>query len=272
MKTTNNFNLPATIFNAVSEERELKPNRLSVTDLINPPLIRQLKIKHWDEIEEDASDKLWLLLGKAVHSVLEAGAIRNSLPEQKIEVEIGGFTVVGVPDLWDKEVISDYKITSVYSFLLGDKPEWEAQLNIYAFLFDYCGFVVNRLEINAILRDWQKSKVKDDYPAIPFQQVNIPLWNKEKIEKYIKERVELHSQEGTECSPMEKWERPTTYRVMKKNRKTAVRVFEDQQQADDLIKTDKDYYLEIRKGSCVRCESYCLVRNYCPYRKPTKEG
>ena len=32
--------------------------------------------------------------------------------------------------------VVDYKVTSVWSLLLGEKPEWEKQLNTYAWLIE----------------------------------------------------------------------------------------------------------------------------------------
>lgn len=271
MIITNKFNLPQSIVNTVTYNKEKNEARLSVTDLIGSPLQRQLKLKHWDELQSDVSDMMWMLLGQSVHYILEKGAPKSSLSEQKIEMQFGDFTIIGIPDLYHDGIISDWKITSVYSFILGDKPEWEAQLNCYAFLLRHCGFDVKSLKINAILRDHQKSKslASADYPSIPFQQVDIPLWNTVKTEMYISDRVALHSKPATECTDEEKWKRPTKYAVMKKNQKRAVRVFETQEEADKLIETNKDYILEIRQGACVKCESYCSVNNWCEYYKPT---
>lgn len=273
MKITNKYNLPQSYVNAVTLFKEKSEGRLSVTDMINSPLQRQLKLKHWDELEGDVSDMLWMILGTAVHEFLDKNAPKNSLSEQKIEMKIGDFTIVGVPDLYHDGVISDKKVTSVWSFILGDKPEWEAQLNCYAFLLRHCGFEVKRLEINAILRDHQKSKVlsSPDYPAIPFQEVIIPMWSPAKAEMYINDRVALHSKPATECTSEEKWERPTKFAVMKKNQKRAVRVFDTLEEADKLIATNKDYSLAIRPGRCVKCEDYCSVRTFCQYYKPMEE-
>jgi len=72
MKITNNYNLPQSIVNAISfDERVPKENYISVTRLIDSPLIHQLMKEHWDDIKQDASSMLWSLLGKAVHYVLD---------------------------------------------------------------------------------------------------------------------------------------------------------------------------------------------------------
>ena len=66
MKITNKHNLDESIYNTLSRVYPPVPNRYSVTDLVNPPLMRYLREKHWNELEQDASDMLWMLLGKAL--------------------------------------------------------------------------------------------------------------------------------------------------------------------------------------------------------------
>ena len=64
MRLTNHYDLPPAIYQAVSGmTRKPEPHVYHPTELINNPLIRFLKMRHWDELEEDASDRLWALLG-----------------------------------------------------------------------------------------------------------------------------------------------------------------------------------------------------------------
>lgn len=277
MEVTNLYNLPESIYNVLSSVREPKDNRYGVTTLVGPPLIDKLRRKHWHEITEDASDKLWALLGTSVHYVLDKGAPDAALGEEKLELEIAGATVVGISDLYHDGIISDYKVTSVFAFLLGDKPEWEAQLNIYRYMWERNGFPVNALQIHAILRDWSKGKSLSnrDYPRIPFQTTTLPLWTMEKTERYIKQRIDLHRSPFLfECTPEEKWERPTKYAVMKKGRKSAVRVLDSESEALDYVESkqlDHNHYIEVRPGECVRCENYCNVKDFCPYYNERKQ-
>lgn len=274
---TNKYNLPESIVNAVSNNHQPQEGRYSVTDIVNPPLIRHLRMKHWNEIEEDASDLLWMLLGTSMHYILEQHSPEDAFQEEKLIVKMGDITIVGKSDLYHNGTVTDWKVTSVYSFLLSEKPEWETQLNIYAWLWEKNGFPVNRLQINAILRDWQKSKSlkEQDYPKIPFMQIDIPLWDTKKTEDYITDRIALHQQvPPPECTPEEKWEKPTGYAIMKQGRQSAVKLYDSKLEAElalDTIVKDRDlYYLQERPGACVRCESYCNVNKFCPYYK--KEG
>src|SRR5512142_2410159 len=129
MKLTNKHNLPHPMLMALAQDSHPPiPGRFGVTSLIDAPLRRLLIMKHWEEIEEDASDHLWVLLGKAAHTVLERHT-SIGLAEQKTEwTHSSGATLVWVTDHYHEREILDWKVTSVWSFLLGEKLEWERQL------------------------------------------------------------------------------------------------------------------------------------------------
>jgi hypothetical protein len=246
-----------------------------------------LKIQHFKEIEEDASDRLWALLGQSVDKILTENA-KCAITQHKIEIPIGGITVVAKLDIYYPETkrVEDWKVTSCWSFVLGEKLEWERQLNCYAWALRKTGFSVDGLVINAILRDWQKSKTIDkDYPRIPFVSKEIPLWSFDQQEQYIKDQLELHKiSPEIECDNESKWVKPTTYAVMKKGRKTALRVLGGFNQAQDWceqnslgkwITEEETGYgafqyangisLVERKGEPTRCLHYCPVRHFCKY-------
>lgn len=278
MRITNKHGLPQTIVNAVGKSRKPIPGRYGVNDLIGAPLARRLKMEHWDELKQDVSEMLWMLLGSAVHSVLEIHAPAESLSEEKMVVNFQGiYQIVGIPDLYHDHQINDYKITSVYSFLLGDKPEWTNQCNVYAFLFREQGFKVDGLNIHAILRDWQQSKAMrdSDYPKIPFHTVKLPLWSHWDSLKYVNDRVEAHAaaenmpiQDIAPCTDDERWARPTTWAVVKEGRKSALRVLDSQEKAECWLQAQKDtkgLSVEIRPGEYMKCQNYCVVRDVCPY-------
>lgn len=283
MKLTNIHNLPATIYN-IMNRNIYKPSysKLRVTELIGAPLVKQLTIEHWDELSEDVSDGLWRILGTACHKVLEEGNPDDSIGEERLSATIGDTVITGQSDLYFKSGIQDWKVTSVFSFLLGVKEDWIAQLNIYRFLWEENGFPVKYLKINAILRDWQRSKAlynPADYPQIPFVSYDVPMWDKETLTKYILGRIELHKQTpAPECSSYEKWERPTTFAVMKGTNKRASRVLDTEKEAKAYIENVKDekvkdqLIIELRKGECVKCADYCTPRKFCPYNIYNKEG
>ena len=95
MKLTNKHNLPEAIYNAVKNDPYRKQGHITVTTLINPPRIRALEQRHADELEEDVSDRLWSLLGQAVHVVLERAGADNVLQEERLGTQVNGWTLTG---------------------------------------------------------------------------------------------------------------------------------------------------------------------------------
>lgn len=272
---TNNHNLPLTIYNAIARDSYVKIGDYSATGLIRPVQMAVLEARHADKITEDAADGLWKLLGEAVHYVLEKGSHAQTIVEARLKIKVGDIVVSCKPDLYaiDDKAIDDYKVTSAYSFLLGDKPEWEQQLNINAAIYREHGFPVERMRIYAILRDWSRSKSlsDSDYPKIPFQTVDIPCWPHEDAKAFIVGRVaaheaakELPDDQLPPCTDKERWMRPTTYAVMKEGRKAAVRVFDTLKQAEKMMESmDSKHSIVERKGEAVRCNGYCNAAPFC---------
>ena len=282
MKLTNIHNLPAGIFQAVVDSiQRPQADVIRVTELINPPICKQLALENWDTIEADASEFLWSLLGSGVHAVL-AKQDDKALIEKRVTVEIHGIKLSGQVDRYEiaDESIEDYKCTSVWSYLFGLKPEWVAQLNLYKKLIESSGLAVKRLRINAVLRDWQLSKaVQADYPKIPFVVIDIPIWSADRVNAYIKTRVDIHNADIRPCTKDERWQRDSTWAVMKTGRKSAVRVKDTREEAEAYLNTEvkavdqKKCQVVERVGEAIKCKSYCLVRDVCEhnfYKKGNK--
>jgi hypothetical protein len=275
MITTNVYNIPEAIAKAASvNRRKPSPNHIGVTAVCDSPYRRKLEVEHWDEIESDVSENLWALMGTAIHKITE-GDGSNPLAEMPLEVVVDGMTITGRLDLLDKDgVLRDFKCTSVFSFLLPDKKEWERQLNCYAWMLKKAGHEVKKLTINAILRDWshRKSVTDPDYPKIPFVEKEIELWPDDKAEAFLKERVAAHNNPNPPiCSSEEKWEKPNRYAVMQKGKKRAIKLYNSKFEADTCCDKEKGQYVEDRPGECVRCENYCSAKQWCDFGKTLKE-
>ena len=285
MNLTNKYSLPEGLVQVVQKQlHPPKVDRFSVTALTGPPLIRTLQLERWDEIETDVSDYLWLLLGTGVDTVLSNTNTKDNIVQHKMEEVIDGKCIVGIADIINNSIIDDYKCTSVYSYLLGEKPEWTSQLNCYAYL-RHCEHLRNSttptitgLRIQAILRDWQKSKTwEKDYPPIAFQVINLDLWSFEQQEEYIKSRLRDHIENShRECTPTEKWQSDDSYAVMKDGRKSALRVLDSEQEAVNwcningyLPSLGKSTFITKRPGQRKRCSEYCCVRSVCEYAHHT---
>ncbi len=282
MQYTNRYSLPEPLVSAIKKDPYTRAGNISVTDLIKAPQIRYLERKHQDEITVDVSDEIYLLLGSAVHEILSRAGDDNAIHEKRLSVKVHGWEVTGITDRYEPEsgTLIDAKVTSVYSFLLGEKPEWTAQLNCYAALWRTHGYKVKGLRILAILRDWTKRRAlsESDYPAVPALMKDIPLWSQEKAVQYIKQRVSLHQRaekwaEYPDCTDEDRWARPATWAVKKKGNKRAKKVFHDEEAADSWAKMMNDcsqysFIVETRPGMSVRCEQgYCKVANWCPQFK-----
>ena len=144
MKLTNKFNLPEPLVNAVKNQAYSKGSSdITVTQLIQPPLIRHLTALHNDSIEEDVSSRIWALLGSSVHSILEK-AYKGSTArvEERVYADVLGWRLGGAFDVLEGSTLSDYKITSVYA--KDGKIEWENQLNVLRWILHKNGTVVDR--------------------------------------------------------------------------------------------------------------------------------
>lgn len=268
MRITNENNLPAPLVAAVSRMRRPEPDSISVTTLIGPPQIRMLTLGHWEELVEDASDRIWATMGSLMHTLLESYAgTTGHQAERTLETLVEGVKVTGTFDLFHEDgLISDYKFVSVWTTVGGIKPEWVSQLNCYAELLRRAGSKVEGLQIVAIYRDWSKNKAHDHgYPKSQVQIFSVPLWPSERTTAFMTERVRIHlaaqGGEVAECSAEERWARPTKYALMREGRKSALKLFDT---PPTIEAAQPHLYIEERPGASVRCESYCAVARFCP--------
>jgi hypothetical protein len=184
--------------------------------------------------------------------------------------------------LLDAGLIQDWKDTSVYSVMDGVKREWAAQLNILAELVRLNGGPVNRLQIVAFLRDWSAARSKaSGYPKEKIQIVDVPMWAPENVRDYILFRCSAHQtaldmedvDDISPCTDEEVWAQPTKWAVMKKGRKSAVKLHSSAKSAEQHAeKLGKNHWVEVRPGSRPRCESYCSVARFCPVMKREEES
>lgn len=291
MKYTNKYNIPNEIIRSLENDSYSDGGAdFSATGLLQPPQIRMLKKRYESEISTDVSDRIWILLGQSVHNILERANESNteSLTEQRMFVDIDRYKISGQADsiAIEDKILKDYKVTSVWSVisaLKDGKPEWEQQLNIYAYLYKQTFKQdISALNIIAIMRDWNKSGMlrNKDYPKCSVAVIPIPLWSEEEQLDFIRERIEKHTDaeviwdalgELPKCTPEERWAKPDTYAVMKKGRKSALRLLPTEEQAKEYI-GDQDLSIEFRKGVSTRCEGYCEVSQFCnQYRESMSE-
>lgn len=273
MKLTNRHNLPSAIVEAVKND-PYNPGDcdISVTKLIDSPMIRQLTIDHKEEVEQDVSDCTWSLLGQAVHAILERVPLSpGARREERLYTTINGKVVSGQFDWLEDGELSDYKVTSVWSVIFG-KSSWENQLNVLAYLAHQNGIKVDRLSIVAILRDWQAMKVGEgNYPATSIVKIPIPLWSLEKQRQYIESRLKAHFEDEPTCSSEERWQKSASYAVLRDGRKSAIRVLSTEEEAGQYVVehglgNDPKVSIEKRPGEAKRCKE-CRVSKWCKVRE-----
>jgi len=279
MKLTNEYGIPQTFINVLERPTYNKGKaHLSATQLLNSPKIVALTRKFEDEIEQDASDMVWSVVGSAIHNFLEQGKDDNHIVEQRIHVEHDGWHVTGAVDLQEVAAdgihVKDYKFTSVWA-AMNEKPEWENQLNIYAWLVEKVKKVpVQSVTIVAMLRDWsRRDREKEGYPKAPILEIPMRLWPMEEREAYVTKRISLHSAcefametEGDlpNCTPEEMWEKPTVWALRKKGNVRAKALYESEELATAALEQyGKDFEIEVREGERTRCANFCPVSQYC---------
>jgi hypothetical protein len=288
LKVTNKHNVPETLVALATRDYYSKGKAdYSVTEIISPPRIQRLRRQYNEQMEQDVSDMLWQLLGSALHVVAERGVADGHITEERLITEIDGVKLSGAIDIQKVEsdgiIITDYKFTSAWA-LRQDKPEWEAQQNIYAWLVEKVkGQKVKGVQICALIRDWSRreASVKSDYPQAPIQVLELPLWPLATTEAYIKERIEAHRMSKVQadwgdelppCTDDDRWVRETKYAVKREGRKTAIRVLDTQHEADELAAKENGY-VEVRKGEAIRCTgNFCGVAEWCSqYQQSLKQ-
>ena len=281
MKITNKYNLPKALVRAIENDPYTYTGKISVTQLIQPPRLRWLLRRHDDTITQDVTDMLWMLLGSAVHYVLERGEDKQAAEIQEVRATatLDGWEISGKPDLWvAPNKLYDYKFTSVWATINDLKREWSEQLNMLAYLYRESGFPVDKAYIMVIYRDWSRTQAKrgGKYPQVGAENLPVPLWTNKEVEEFIIKRIKLHKESEDlsdenlpYCTDEECWMKPNTWAVMKNKNKRASRVFESEEEAQKLLneyaagKPKDKFRIEFRQGEYTRCEHYCPVNMLC---------
>ncbi len=281
---TNKYNLPPPFYYALQWDDYTKGDSdISVSTLIDSPMIAYLRAKYRDQIQRDVSDYSYILDGKAEDVVIENTEGPEILHRQRrLFATVDGVKISGMFDVlyqdWDgATVLGDLKRTSVWSILYKDNKKWEAQLNLYHWLgvesgfFEDHGIKIDRLAILASIRDWVRSKRNEDnYPPSPFAVLDIDLWTHDFGTFYVKQQLKLHNSSPRECSDEDRWKSEDTWAVKKKGQKRAVRVLNSEHDAMRYLEHEhpKNLFIEHRPGGYRRCEDYCEVSSFCPIWRP----
>ncbi len=285
MQVTNKLHLPAAFVKAVSVERHNKAGCYSATTLNKGTKEIILQERHWDEFETDAADNVWAVWGTAVHSLFESVPDDN-FHEEKFDVAVDNSRVTGVVDSYDMErgIINDWKTASVYKVMKGDFADWHRQGMTYAWLLKRNGLDVRRCRFIALLKDHSKSKAKFD-PAYPQSPVFVCEFDVtpedleaagDRIGAKVAE-IEAAEKMGDDdiepCTAEERWADADKWAVMKNGRKTAVRVFDSEADAEAFAgELGNSHYVEHRPAVSRKCADYCLCKDFCSFYKQMQGG
>lgn len=286
MRLTNKLNLPAPFVEACRRERNFDSKTFSVTELLKGTTEILLTRRHSDEIEQDVSDMVWLVFGSAVHGILEgAQETETQLKENRVFMDFPkGYRVTGQFDLYDDSTgtVTDYKTASVWKVIYDEWEDYRKQLLCYCLLLRSMGFDAHKGEIVALLKDHSKTKAKREagYPPYPvyirrfeFEAEDFGRCSQDLVGKIVEihELWETPDSELGPCTPEERWHKPGKYAVMKKGRKKAVKLYDDEAQAD-IHALEIGGYIEHRPGRDGKCEDYCPVKEFCSYYRRMKDG
>lgn len=292
---TNDLNLPQPFVDAATSDHQYTPRRYSVTEVLGGTCEAVLKRRHAGEATEDVSDRLWAILGTAVHKVLESA---QSGPEQHQEQWLcvpvtipttegeRTYQLSGIFDLYDEATgtVTDWKVTSVWQVMFGDYEKWKLQTLAYCWMLRQKGYEAHRGQIVAMLRDHQQRKAKTEsgYPPHPVHVIEWDFTDDDfaQIEhevmswfKAVAVAETVSDEHLNPCSPEKRWYKPDKWAVMRRGQKKAVKLFDNEDMALEHMdwlanqpsNKGRGLYIEHRPGEDTRCQSYCSVAEFCPY-------
>ena len=285
MKVTNKLNMPAAFVNAVSTTRHNAAGCFSATTLNKGAKEIILSDRHFDEITVDAADSVWAVWGTAVHALLESQP-DNNFHEESFKVPVSNSFVTGQVDSYDMEngVINDWKTASVWKVQFNDFKDWRAQGLTYAWLLQQSGLEVKKCRFVALLKDHSKTKAKTDssYPQSPvfIYEFDVTAADLEETAARILAKVQeiesaykLDDDAIEPCSAEERWADGEKWAVMKNGRKSAVKVFDNQLDADAMAgEMGNAYYVEHRPAISRKCGEYCNCKDFCNFYKAMNKG
>ena len=284
MILTNEHGIPEEFVRAIQNDAyDMGEADFSVTGLVQPPQITRLREKHDDDISIDVSDRIYMLLGTGVHNVLERvnrllaeeqGMNSSNIAEERFfATHHSGTKISGAIDLLkgDGSMI-DYKISTVYTARKPLKLDWEAQLNMYAWLLRQNDLEATKLTIDLVCKDWSKGKAKREagYPNSPIVSMSVPLWSEERQDRYVDSRVAIHTAEATApYTNEERWARGGYKAVPGKGKS---KKFDSLSEAATWINRHKTGGFTVldEQPQFIRCESWCEVSDFCPQWKGEK--
>lgn len=262
------------------DEYDYEPGVLSATTLLRPVRSIVLFERYYDKMVMDVSDLIASKYGTAIHASFEKVPYDESInQEERLYTTVDGHRISGKYDILQRTEdgfkLWDLKSTSVWNYIYGNKTEeFIKQLSMYRLLLEkncYDG-VRDIATVIMVFTDWSKSRAKrgGDYPPIRMAEPDIRLMNFEDTLAFIRERLsligdarKLSDDELPLCTDEELWKDDDKFAHMRKGRKSAVKLYDSEAEAQEAVDADDKGFLEVRKGMVNRCPMYCPCHPFC---------
>ena len=236
------------------------------------------------KINEEITNNEVNFAKKIIEKLKNGNAEKSSFIEEKFSVPVSNSRVTGQVDLYDMErgIINDWKTASVYKIMKGDFSDWYKQGMTYAWLLKQNGLDVRRCRFIALLKDHSMTKAETDssYPQAPVFTYEFEVTPEELEQAGERITTKVKDIEAAEflgdddiapCTAEERWADGEKWAVMKNGRKTAIRVFDTEIDAENCAgELGNSHYVEHRPAVSRKCGKYCLCKDFCNYYRGNK--
>ena len=232
---------------AIAKSVDRKISEPTVTELLCG--IRETYLKKTTDYAVDPMQQLYAIHGSAVHTINEGHTEGNMLSEERLadNVTSGKFDLYGQIIDYSDKTLGDYKITSSYKLMraLGyykvDVPtgevyktglkkgqpktrkewrtdgvrhilDWAIQLNYYRILLKQRGFTVDRMEIQAMCRDYSLKVASERNITKPVYIIHINKISDHWVKLYMETKAKRLKDALAKgylpklCSSKERWQ------------------------------------------------------------------
>lgn len=272
---------------------------ISATQLLQPTraIVLSAQVPEPDEI--DLHKYIAPKMGNALHDSIEAvwkepdnwnkAMMKLGYPskliekmdvhiEERMKRKFRGYTIGGKFDMVINGNLFDFKSTSVYTWINGDKDEdYQLQGSIYRWLNPEL-IQSEDVTICFIFTDWQQKEAlyKEGYPSQRIKQKSIQLMSEPEVERWISNKLadieqnaRLSQEEMCRCSDKELWRSLPKFKYYASGdiSKRATRVFDTAAEAAAFKAGNKSKgTILMVPGEPKRC-NYCYAAPICKQRE-----
>lgn len=260
-----------------SPYRIYPPRVISVTQLISSPLKLKLLRENFENITRDLKFLHYQIFGTMIHYLFElkefhqliddlrhayydgfeklirvVEAIISKRERKKICAQFEGWEIRGEVDLFEDNILYDFKVTSKYSLKFLDRlKRYEHQLQLYRYFLSQNGEEIQEIANVLLLRDWSFLRDREEIPS-PLYVIKYDIWPDKVVEEFIRQRLKLHEAEAG-CDDEDMMLR-IRYQVGKK-------IFSDLDKAKEYAQKKRLSVERIYEP--IGCMYFCEVSDYC---------